>query len=140
MKGDFDGDGRDDIAAYSPEFIWTVRKSGGGDPVVMGWGQAGDIRVPGDYDGDGKIDITVWRPSTGQWYRQRSRAGLDIMTWGVPGDIPVPADYDGDGAADVAIFRPTNGTWYIIHSSMNHIILRQFGENGDIPTPGAFIC
>ncbi len=117
VVGDFDADGKADIALYRPsESNWYILKTGFGF-FVQTWGQAGDIPVPADYDGDGATDVAVFRPSTGQWFRIRSTAGFDAVGWGQAGDQPIPADYDGDGKSDVAVFRPSNSTWYIVGST-----------------------
>ena len=91
-----------------------------------------------DYDGDGITDVAAYRPSTGQWYVIKSLTGfIQITTWGIAGDRPTAADYDGDGKADLAVFRPSTGTWYIVKSTGGELI-RVFGQNGDIPVPGAY--
>ena len=106
VKGDFNGDGTDDIAVFR-NGQWYIKDQ---PPFPIVWGQSGDIPVPADYDGDGTTDIAVWRPSDGTWYIR----GGAFTTWGIPGDVPVPADYDEDGKTDIAIFRPSEGRWYIL--------------------------
>ena len=142
VRGDFDGNGRYDVAVYRPSnHNWYIMSSSESQGFfAVEWGADGDIPVPADYDGDGTTDIAVWRPSTGQWWIKGSSAGMMNWTvWGEPTDKPVPADYDGDGKTDIAVWRPSTGTWYIINSADSSIRVQQFGEDGDIPLPNAFI-
>jgi hypothetical protein len=125
IPGDYNGDGRDDIAVYRPSNgIWYVSSAGN-----FLFGEAADIPVPADYNGDRRDDIAVFRPSNGTWYI----APLGNFTYGEPGDIPVPADYNGDGRDDIAVFRPSNGTWFI--SSRGNF---SYGQPGDIPIPADY--
>ncbi|RUL84947.1 Ig-like domain-containing protein [Tautonia sociabilis] len=154
--GDFDGDGRDDIAVFRPnsDLIpgasqWFILPSGpndvnysqklGGYSVLFG--QAGvDQPVPLDYDGDGRDDVATFRPTTSEWFIMRSSlptasAGLRVA-FGVPGDLAAPADYDGDGIADLAAFRPSTGVWTIRRTTDSQDVVIAFGSSGDIPVLG----
>ncbi len=137
VTGDFDGDGRIDVAGFeSATGAWTIHNSGGGTTTAF-FGTAGDIPAPADFDGDGKTDIAVFRPSNGTWYAMKSGGGLIETKFGISGDIPVPADYDYDGKADLAVFRPSNGTWYAIKSG-GGLVETKFGTSGDVPVPGDY--
>ena len=87
VSGDYDGDGRTDVAVWRPATgTWFIR---GSAPIQ--YGVAGDIPVPGNYNATGKTDIAVWRPSTGTWYIR----GSAPIQYGAAGDIPVSgASYD----------------------------------------------
>ena len=117
--GDFDGDGKSDIAVYR-DGNWFILS-------LLGW--RGDLRRAGEgcrrifqcrktMMATERADVLSSVPG---WYMVYSSVlGMVEVTaigWGgLLEDIPVPEDYDGDGRADVAVYRV--GTWYIIHYRM----------------------
>ena len=123
VSGDFDGDGRSDLATYRRSSAeWRIRTSGSNflTSTVMVWGKAGDVPLPADYNGDRVTDLGVYRPSTGTWHLWLSGTQTPLaVQWGGADDKPVALDHDADGKADLALIR--NGGYEILLSSANYL-------------------
>lgn len=114
-SGDYDGDGRDDIAVFrGSSGLWAVR-----GVTRAYFGGFTDLPVPGDYNRDGKSDIGVFRSATGLW----AVRGLTRLYFGSSSDTVVPGDYDGDSRCDIGIYRPASGLWAI--RSVTRVLLRR---------------
>ena len=83
VPGDYDGDGKSDIACSGlrPD-SGSSSTSGTMTGIEYTWGGVDDIPIPADYDGDSKTDIGVFRPSTGKWHIWRSGTMTGIETRG----------------------------------------------------------
>lgn len=128
VTGDFDGDGRDDIALFlfetfpDPKFHGTVfvSLSNGVRFVHDFWrwnrsfGSGDDIPAVGDVNSDGRDDLLIFDRETGRVYASRSDGQLfgqsgEAALWhgdfarGI--EVPGVADVDGDGAADLIKFQ-----------------------------------
>ncbi len=142
VAGDFDGDGKADVATYNPSTaLWSIRSSSTGAVSTFGFGWTGlDVPVAADYEGTGKDDLAVFRPNSADWYLLNPAGGsVRHFQLGQGGDIPVPGDYDGIGQAELAVYRPSTGQWLILNPKTNAVRTVTFGKPGiDQPVPADY--
>ncbi len=163
VPGDYDGDGRDDIAVYrdgdlpGDQSKFYIFRSSDNTAFIPGFGLSGDQAVNRDYDGDGITDIAIFRRGAAPgaqafWWIRRSSSpanfavvpfGTTGATDGSTGDTPIPGDYDGDGKFDIAVYRfgglSPNNTYIILRSSNLAVSYQAFGNfQTDYILPGDY--
>ena len=68
LLGDFDGDGRTDIAALDHmSSTWYILESSTGRLRTLQFGWSALVPAPGDFDGSDRMDILVRNPSSSTW-------------------------------------------------------------------------
>jgi hypothetical protein len=135
LPGDYDGDGKTDIAARSTSGQLHIIPSSGTCPSlftsttynsVTGCyataGTSSDNPLVADYDGDGKADISWHSPTYAQIWTYPSSGGscpghfnsfngACYASMFSTGDIPITADFDGDGVTDIMWWNSSNTTF-----------------------------
>jgi hypothetical protein len=141
--GDFDGDGKRDIAGVAHSDLWIHRNtstpgqfSTRGEFVTTGWLTVSKF-MAGDFDDDGKADIIgfnggdelmIWR-STSTSERMSFAPFQSLGTgWSIFSHLLPLADYDGDGKLDIA---------GVAHSDL--WIHRNTSTPGQFSTRGQFV-
>jgi hypothetical protein len=122
ISGDFNGDGKMDIAAQESGHWWVGLSTGSGFTTSLwaSWSPAvawTDVHVA-DFNGDGKGDIIARPAGSGAWWMGTSNgSGFDTslgalwssaVTWV---DTQV-ADFNGDGLPDIAGRVLQSGQWW----------------------------
>jgi hypothetical protein len=137
--GDFNGDGRDDIASYHPGTgTWWVSLSSGDGFTTRQWGtystKTGWTRqVAGDFNGDGRDDIASYHSDAGSWWVSLSTGdGFTTLLWDSFSTKSgwgrqVVGDFDGNGLDDLASYHPGAGTWWVSLSSGEGFTTRLWG-------------
>ena len=90
VAGDYDGDGKADIAVYDTKYGWWLfhMSSGGWEYDHIGKGGTGYTPVPGDYDGDGTTDLAVYNSTDGSWFFKYSSGTYGYDSLGGSGWVP----------------------------------------------------
>jgi uncharacterized repeat protein (TIGR01451 family) len=138
VAGDFDGDGKADLAVYDPTTAQFVILYSAGGSRIQPFGNPKDYNIPvsGDFDGDGKADLAIYDQTTSTFYVLESGGGTIIRQFGNPKDVNIPAsgDFDGDGKSDLGIYDQTASEFIILESGGGSII-RGFGNSKDVNFP-----
>lgn len=127
LLGDFNGDGKDDIANFYPPngTFWVTVSNGQASAPTSLWQtyspSAGWEHHVGDFNGDGKDDVLSYHPgnatfwvstSTGSSFTTKKWAQWSINKWMVQ-----VTDHNGDGKDDFIAFAPANQTWWFGRST-----------------------
>ena len=126
LAGDFDGDGYDDLCAFTSGF-WEVslnRGDGSGEFLAQsmwetGFGASANEVFSGRLDGDSRDDILAYEAGPGAWHVKLSNGNTFVggSTWisgfGTSSDTRFLADVDGDGRDDAIAFVESTGSWFV---------------------------
>ncbi|HEX6342088.1 glucosaminidase domain-containing protein [Umezawaea sp.] len=158
--GDFNGDGKDDIATFTrgdAADVYVALSTGSAfSGTSVKWHDhfavGGEVPGVGDFDGDGKDDVvTFTRGSSGDVYAALSTgsgfAG-DGVLWhdffSINGELPSVGDFNGDGKDDVVTFtRGDAGDAYVALSTgtsfaPSSVWHDHFAVGGELPGVGDF--
>jgi len=126
VEGDFNGDGRSDVATLSTAGRWwvTLTPATGSAQAPQVWGSlpttiAWRFFTAGDYNADGRDDIAAWNPESGGWRvlvsDGASFSSSEFGNWSpaTAWTTPLVGDFDGDGRSDLAARDPGTGAWWI---------------------------
>ncbi|MEV7041969.1 FG-GAP-like repeat-containing protein [Amycolatopsis sp. NPDC051061] len=159
--GDFNGDGKDDIAVFTrgtAADVYVALSDGTkfvGDAVKWHdfFGLGDELPTVGDFNGDGKDDIATFaRGTTGDVFVALSDgtrfSGTSTMwhdNFAFNAEVPAIGDFNGDGKDDIATFtRGTAGDVYVALSDGTEFVgdavkwHEFFGIGDEVPAVGDF--
>jgi hypothetical protein len=125
LAGDFNADGKDDIASYHPASgSWWVSLSDGERFTNSMWKRFNTTtgwtnHIAGDFNGDGRDDLASYHSATGTWWVSLSDGDRftttlwDAFSTSRGWSTQVAGDFNGDGKDDIASYHPTVGSWWV---------------------------
>ncbi|WP_244210868.1 FG-GAP-like repeat-containing protein [Amycolatopsis kentuckyensis] len=156
--GDFNGDGKDDIAVFTRGTSGDVYVALSDGTKFVGSGAkwhdyfsvGSEVPAIGDFNGDGKDDIATFvRGTAGDVYvafSDGTKFGAGALWhdyFGISSEVPAVGDFNGDGKADIAVFvRGTAGDVYVSLSTgakfdTSSAWHGNFAFNSEVPVPRA---
>lgn len=140
--GDFNADGRDDVAGFAFNGTWWVGLSNGSSSFSLPAAPWSSWSIPsswhqlfvGDFNNDGRADVAGFGVN-GQWWLGLSNgttrftvAAAPWATWATPPSWLAfeVGDFNNDGRADVAGFNVAR-SWWVGRSTGSQFVSEQWG-------------
>ena len=143
---DFDGDGRPDLAARTPDgALYLYSGTGTGQPGAarkigeFGWQEFDKLIALQDFDGDGTNDLAGRRPDGTLWFYSNTGSAVLVNRqqigtgWGMYGDIVGTGDGNGDRMADFVASDAAGAVYFYAGTAMKdqgYEGARKIGEYG----------
>ena len=137
LYGDFNNDGRDDLALVSGN-LFRIRTAGTGIVQTVQFGSPAAVPFVGDYDGDGREDIIV-RSNNVFTVDTRHTGGAPGISFGfgtgseeliLTSDGVRTGDWDGDGRDDIVIRPVGTNVFKVRLSGTGTVVQFRFGAPG----------
>ena len=146
LVGDFNGDGKDDIANFDPLYAkWWVSLSTGSGFNTSHWETSNTSHTMtsfhvGDFNGDGKDDIAyIESDNYNIWVGLSTGNGFETTMWqnlgsqgGSGWQTSLLGDFNGDGKDDFAHMSLEDGDWWVTISNGSSFDMSKWGRTSDL--------
>ncbi|HEX3043374.1 MAG TPA: FG-GAP-like repeat-containing protein [Bacillota bacterium] len=136
MPGDFNGDGKTDVAYFVAYQGWWVHESTGSSFTNKLWTGAGtgsSHQMSGDFNGDGKTDIAYYIANQGWRVLLSTGSSFTDSLWTNAGDgssCQRTGDFNGDGKTDITYYIDNQG-WRVLLSTGSSFTVSLWTNAGD---------
>ncbi len=135
VAGDWDGDGRDEIALKRGSTYLLNYNNDGSSDDSFSFGRDDDTPIAGDWDGDGRDEIGLKRGSTYYLNYGRDSDAEVSFSFGQASDAPIAGDWDKDGRDEIGIRRGSK--FYLNYNNDSDSEASfSFGQDSDTPLAG----
>ena len=130
VLGDWDGDGRTDLATYHAG-SWRFARSTGASfqaDALPALSFGSGTPLIGDFNGDGKLDLGTY--NNGSWSVALGNgsgfasAGTFHLSWGGSQHEPLTGDFNGDGLTDIGLAHTPSGTLSVALSNGSAFVIQ----------------
>ncbi len=121
LVGDFNGDGRSDIATFNTNGSWWVNLSNGASFVSSQWSQWVSVSswksiMVGDVNGDRRADLIAFNRDGSWWVARSTGSSFATAQWtqwigSASWNKVMVGDFNGDRKADIVGFNNDGGWW-----------------------------
>lgn len=133
--GDYNGDGRTDLAAYNFTLAqWRMCLSTGTGFTCSMWSGSGHNEAQGDYNGDGIDDFAAYSGSGGNWrFSYSLKNERPVITTVTRGGVSTGIEYQGMSSGGQAVYMKGNGAAYpLMDVQVPMMLVRQVKQSNGV--------